>query len=68
MNSVRLGVKLKSRRKWNCRHISPNIKKPALLQDKLFYSKYSRVLDDHFAVLKMAVTELLRILTQIRVW
>ncbi len=62
--SVELGVKLKSlSRGWNCRNLSLNTKKPTLLQDKL--------LDDHFAVLKMAIdellTELILILTQIRV-
>ncbi len=33
--------------------------KPTLLQDKLLFLNYSRVLDDHFAVLKMAVDALL---------
>ncbi len=46
--------------------------KPALLQDKLLYSTYLQVFDDHFAVLMMAVNKLLSglnlILTQIRAW
>ncbi len=46
--------------------------KPALLQDKLFYPNYSWVLDDEFAVLEMAVdellTEIILMFTQIRVW
>ncbi len=48
------------------------IKTSALLQDKLFFSNYSQVLDDHFAALKMSVdgrfTGIILILTQIRVW
>ncbi len=52
-------------------NLSLNIKKPVLLQGKLFYSNYLGVLNDHFVVLKMAVdiplTEIILILTQIRV-
>ncbi len=48
--SVRLGIKLKSlSREWTCRHLSLNTKTSALLQDKLFFSNYSQVLDDHFS-------------------
>ncbi len=54
-----------------CRHLSRNTKTSALLQDKLFFSNYSQVLDDHFATLKMSVdilfTEIILILTEIRV-
>ncbi len=67
-----LGVKLKSLiSEWNCRQLSRNTKKPVFLQDNLFYSNYSWVLDDNFAVLKMAVdnllTEIILILIQLRV-
>ncbi len=58
--SAGLGVKLKSQsRQWNSRHLSLSTKKPALLQNKLFSSNYSWVLDDRFAVLKKAVDILL---------
>ncbi len=54
-----------------CRHLSLNTETSALLQDKLFFSYYSQVLDDHFAALKMSFdilfTEIILILTQIRV-
>ncbi len=71
--SVRLGVKLKSlSREWMCRHSSLNTKTFALLQDKLFFPNYSQVFDDHFVALKMSVdiqfTDIILILTQIRVW
>ncbi len=50
--SVRLGVKLKSlSREGMCRHLSLNTKTSVLLQDKLFFSYYLQVLDDHFAAL-----------------
>ncbi len=72
--SVRLNVKLKSlSREGNRRHLSLKIKtKSALLQDKLIYFNYSRVLDNHFTVMYITVDKLLTvillILTQIRVW
>ncbi len=70
--SMELGVKLKSlSREWNCHHLSLNTEKPALLQVKLFYFNYSRVLGDQVAALSIAVdvllTEVIVILTQIRV-
>ncbi len=71
--SVRLGVKLKSlSRECMCHQLSLNTKSSALIQDKLFFSIYSQVLDDHFAAFKMSVdilfTEIILILSQIRVW
>ncbi len=57
---MRLSVKLKSvSREWKCRHLSHNTRKSALLQDKLFYSNYLRVLDNRFVVLKIAAGVLL---------
>ncbi len=51
---------------------SRTTKKPALLQDKLFFFNYPWVLDDYFAVVKMAVdklfTETILILSRIGVW
>ncbi len=53
------------------RHLILNTEKPALLQDYFFHSNYSQDLNDHFAVLKMAVdillTEIILILSQIPV-
>ncbi len=63
-HSCGVGVKLKSlNREYNCRYLSLNTKKPALLQDKLFHANYSRVLDDRLTVLEMVVDQLLTDIT-----
>ncbi len=68
---MRLGVKLKPlSHELNCRQLSLNAKKAALLQDELFHTYYSRVFGDRFADLKMAVcvllTDIILILIRIR--